>query len=116
MPRCQTRLSSAPVDPAQLRGATGEIPVAAEGAHPRRLRPRHRDVARHPVFAVADDDILALRLAADRRHHPLDDLRDGEYAGFSLDAKVDRHLADTEEAAHQDLEQPGRASGPSGED
>ena len=41
---------AAPVDPAQLGRAAGEVPVAAEGAHARGLGARNRDLRRDPVF------------------------------------------------------------------
>src|SRR5262245_13409876 len=106
----------APLHPAHLGRAAGEVPVAAECAHARGLGARDRDLGRYPVLAVADRDVLARTLAAHRADAAVDDLRDPEDARLAVAFEDDLLLAHAEEAAHQDLEERGRPAGAAGED
>src|SRR5436305_13834152 len=80
-----------PVELADFRRLSFEIPVAAEQPEARLVGARHDDVRRDPVFAVADDDV-ALVLAAERRNGAIDDFLDLDDARLALRLVDDRHL------------------------
>src|SRR5262245_33956000 len=102
---------AAPIDAANLTGTAGEIPVAPECAHARRLGARHGDVRCDPVFAVADHDLLPRTLAANRRHPAINDLRNLKDVGVALDIVDDLFLPHAKKRPDEDLEQGSRAAG-----
>src|SRR3954454_13515702 len=107
---------AAPVEPHQLCGTSGEIPVAAEGAHARGLGARDRHILADPIAGIADDDVLARLLAFDRLHHPFDDFRDLEDMRAVFDVVDDGLGTHAKKAADEDFQQAGRAAGLSAED
>src|SRR5262249_28065347 len=106
----------APVELDDLGRTSGQIPVAAEATKARLVGARYDDVRADPVFAVADDDVLAFLLAAHRRDGAAAIFFQADDARLALRLVADRNLVHAEELPDQDRQQMRCAADAAGED